>query len=188
VSDIVKMACDSKGAGHGIFAAANTDCDYTTRAQHVLNFRSERDPCAWLPSYTNDAPRSVTRTVRATELRALQPLKCAVCVRTQSTIGWFHNCGTCTVIAVEMLRAASHETATQSPNAASEKLPYCPVPDRYTAVGAPVLAGSLITTSAVLVPIPFGVNVTLMLQLAPGASDPTQLFVCAKSPAFVPAT
>jgi hypothetical protein len=43
VSDIVKMACDSKGAGHGIFAAADANGDYAIGAQHVLNFRSERD-------------------------------------------------------------------------------------------------------------------------------------------------
>jgi hypothetical protein len=43
VSDTVKMACDSKGAGHGVFATGNTDGDYTIGAQHVLNVRSERD-------------------------------------------------------------------------------------------------------------------------------------------------
>src|ERR1700758_766591 len=43
VSDLVKVAGDSKGAGHGIFAAADANGNYTIGAQHVLNFRSERD-------------------------------------------------------------------------------------------------------------------------------------------------
>ena len=73
--------------------------------------------------------------------------------------------------------AASHG----APLKAATPLLYCPAPDRYTAAGETVLAGSLITIAAVRVPIALGANVMLMLQLAPGASDPMQLFVCAKS-------
>jgi hypothetical protein len=38
----------------------------------------------------------------------------------------------------------------------------------------------------VRVPVAAAVNVTLMVQLAPGLIELPQLFVCAKSPGFVP--
>jgi len=41
---------------------------------------------------------------------------------------------------------------------------------------------------AVRLPVALGVNVTLMVQLAFTASDVPQVFVCAKSPLFVPVT
>jgi len=42
-------------------------------------------------------------------------------------------------------------------------------------------------SDALRVPIPAGVNVTLMAQLAPAATLAPQVCVSAKSPAFVPA-
>jgi hypothetical protein len=44
----------------------------------------------------------------------------------------------------------------------------------------------VIVTAAVRVPVAVGVNVTLTVQLALGPKLVGQLFVCAKSPAFVP--
>ena len=41
-------------------------------------------------------------------------------------------------------------------------------------------------TDAERVPSTVGINVTVMVQLAPGPTLDPQVFVCAKSPAFVP--
>ena len=67
---------------------------------------------------------------------------------------------------------------------------YCPVPDRYTVCGL-LLASSLSTIFAVLVPTSLGVNITVIEQLAPPASAfglIGQLFVWVKLAAFVPIT
>jgi hypothetical protein len=45
-----------------------------------------------------------------------------------------------------------------------------------------------IETEAVRVPLAEGVKVTLMVQLAPAATELPQVLVWAKSPAFVPVT
>src|SRR5215831_10088842 len=60
-----------------------------------------------------------------------------------------------------------------------------PVPVKPTVCGLP-LALSLIVRVPVRVPIAEGVNVMLIAQEAPAATDVPQLFVCAKSLAFVP--
>ena len=44
-----------------------------------------------------------------------------------------------------------------------------------------------IVVAAILIPVAVGLNVTLTVQLAPGASDAGQLFVSAKSVKLVPA-
>jgi hypothetical protein len=61
-----------------------------------------------------------------------------------------------------------------------------PVPDSNTECGVPV-ALSAIAIFAVLAPGPVGLKVTLIWQFAPAAIPVPQVFVCAKSPAFVPA-
>ena len=43
-------------------------------------------------------------------------------------------------------------------------------------------------TDAVLEPVPVGLNVTVIVQLAPLATELPQVFVCAKSPGFAPAS
>lgn len=66
---------------------------------------------------------------------------------------------------------------------------YCPVPDKYTVCGL-LLASSSTTILAVLVPTSLGVKVTVIVQLVPAViafGKRGQLFVAAKSPAFVPA-
>jgi hypothetical protein len=50
------------------------------------------------------------------------------------------------------------------------------------------LALSVMMIFALLVPVLVGVNVTLMLQLAPGPTLEPQLLVCAKSAGFAPPT
>ena len=62
-----------------------------------------------------------------------------------------------------------------------------PVPERPTVCGLP-LALSVMLTQAVRLPPAEGVNVTLIVQLAPAATLDPQLLVCAKSLAFVPAS
>src|ERR1700680_3014690 len=58
-----------------------------------------------------------------------------------------------------------------------------PVPDRATVWGL-VGSESLIVKVALRVPAAVGLKVTLMVQLAPPASDDPQLLVSLKSPAF----
>ncbi len=62
-----------------------------------------------------------------------------------------------------------------------------PVPARLTACGLPAALSAMLrdADSALLM---LGLNVTLMVQLAPTATLLPQVFVCAKSPLFVPAT
>src|SRR5215467_10544831 len=60
-----------------------------------------------------------------------------------------------------------------------------PVPVKPTVCGLP-LALSLIVRVPVRVLIAAGVNFTLIAQEVPAATDVPQLFVCAKSLAFVP--
>src|SRR5579863_8949111 len=63
-----------------------------------------------------------------------------------------------------------------------------PVPLSAIVCGLPA-ASSVMVTDAVRVPVAVGVNVTLMLQFPPfAATELPQLFVCEKSPLFVPAT
>lgn len=50
------------------------------------------------------------------------------------------------------------------------------------------MALSLINTLAPRLPAALGVNVTLMLQLPPGTTEPLQVLVAVKSPAFAPIT
>jgi hypothetical protein len=62
-----------------------------------------------------------------------------------------------------------------------------PVPERATVWGLP-LALSLMLTQAVRVPLAVGVKVTLIVPLAPAATELPQVLVWAKSPASVPVT
>lgn len=64
-------------------------------------------------------------------------------------------------------------------------LPATPVPLRETLWGLPPPL-SLMFRVAVRVPNAVGLNVTLMLQLAPATNEVPQVWVCAKFPAFVP--
>jgi hypothetical protein len=61
------------------------------------------------------------------------------------------------------------------------------VPERLTDWGLPV-ALSVRARAAVRVPLAAAVKVTLMVQLAPAATELPQLLVCAKSPGLVPAS
>ncbi len=63
--------------------------------------------------------------------------------------------------------------------------PMMPVPVRLTVWGLS-LALSVIVRVPVRVPVAAGENVTLMPQFAPAATELPQVFVSAKSPAFVP--
>ena len=70
----------------------------------------------------------------------------------------------------------------------SEK--FCTVPMMGTVCGLPA-ALSVTLSDAVALPLPplaVGVKVTLMVQLESGASEAPQLFVCANSLAFAPAS
>ena len=60
-----------------------------------------------------------------------------------------------------------------------------PAPERLTVCGLP-RASSAIVNAAVRAPVAEGVNVTLKVQLALGATVEPQLFVCAKSPLLAP--
>src|ERR1019366_7834109 len=60
-----------------------------------------------------------------------------------------------------------------------------PVPVRVTVWGLPV-ALSVRARAAVRVPLAVAVKVTLMVQLAPAATELPQLLVCAKSLGLVP--
>ena len=62
-----------------------------------------------------------------------------------------------------------------------------PVPVRVTVCGLPG-ALSVMVTAAVSVEAKVGLNVTLIVQLVPAATDPLQLLPSLKSPAFVPVT
>jgi hypothetical protein len=62
-----------------------------------------------------------------------------------------------------------------------------PVPERLTDWGLPV-ALSVRVTAAVRVPLVVGLKVTLIVQLAPAATELPQVLVCAKSPGFIPAS
>ena len=62
-----------------------------------------------------------------------------------------------------------------------------PVPASVTVCGlAGVVASSVIVSAPVRKPVAEGENVTLMVQFAPAATLPSQLFVSANSAAFVP--
>jgi len=61
-----------------------------------------------------------------------------------------------------------------------------PVPDSATVCGLPA-ALSVMVTDATRLPAAVGLNVTLIVQLAPPATLAPHVFVCEKSPAFVPA-
>src|SRR5437764_5960869 len=69
--------------------------------------------------------------------------------------------------------------------AAGEPVEPAPVPDRLTVCGLPV-ALSFTLSAALLVPLAVGENVTLMVQLAPRATELPQLVVWAKSLLFDP--
>ena len=60
-----------------------------------------------------------------------------------------------------------------------------PVPERLAVCGLP-LALSVMLTEAVRLPLAAGLNVTLIVQLAPAATELPQVLVCAKSLALVP--
>jgi len=60
-----------------------------------------------------------------------------------------------------------------------------PVPERVAVCGLPV-ALSVRVTEAAKDPLAAGMNVTLTVQLAPAATLPPQLLLCAKSPGFAP--
>ena len=60
-----------------------------------------------------------------------------------------------------------------------------PVPERLTVCGLP-LALSVMVTEAVRLPLAEGMNVTLIVQLAPAATLAPQLLVCAKSLELAP--
>ena len=59
-----------------------------------------------------------------------------------------------------------------------------PVPVRETICGLPG-ASSVMVIAPVLVPRAVGAKVTLIVQLAPAATEPAQVFVWAKSPLLV---
>src|SRR5437016_14500472 len=56
-----------------------------------------------------------------------------------------------------------------------------PVPVMLMVCGLPAML-SVIVTAPVRMPVAVGVNVTLMVQLAPAATDVPQVLVCMKSP------
>src|SRR6266851_1832291 len=60
-----------------------------------------------------------------------------------------------------------------------------PVPTSGTVCGLPA-ALSVMLIEAVRVPVAVGAKVTLIVQVAPAATEAPQVFVCAKSPLFVP--
>ena len=60
-----------------------------------------------------------------------------------------------------------------------------PVPERLTVCGLP-LALSVMLSEAVRLPLAEGVNLTLIVQLAPAATLDPQFLLCAKSLGFVP--
>ena len=62
-----------------------------------------------------------------------------------------------------------------------------PVPERVTVCGLP-LALSEMLSEAVRLPVAAGVNVTLIVHLAPTANDLLHVLVCAKLLALVPLT
>jgi len=62
-----------------------------------------------------------------------------------------------------------------------------PVPERLTVWGL-LLALLVRINDAVRLPVPEGVKVTLIVQFAPAATDPPQLSLSLKSPAFAPVT
>jgi hypothetical protein len=62
-----------------------------------------------------------------------------------------------------------------------------PVPVRATVCGLPV-ALSATESVALRAPAAWGENVTLIVQVVPGARLVPQLFVCKKSPLFIPVT
>jgi hypothetical protein len=62
-----------------------------------------------------------------------------------------------------------------------------PVPERLTLCGLPVALSARVR-DAVRVPLAAGVKVTLIVQLAPAATEPPQLLVWTKSLALVPVT
>ena len=62
-----------------------------------------------------------------------------------------------------------------------------PVPVKPTVCGLPTALSEMLIVP-LRVPVAVGVKVTLIVQLAPAASELPQLSVCAKSPAFVPVT
>jgi len=60
-----------------------------------------------------------------------------------------------------------------------------PAPERLTACGLPK-ALSVKVSDAVRLPLAVGAKVTLIVQLAPGASEPPQVLAWAKSPVLAP--
>lgn len=66
-----------------------------------------------------------------------------------------------------------------------ESFPIVPTPLNATFCGLPE-ALSVMLTAAVRVPDPVGRNVTVIVQLAPVASEPPHEWACEKSAAFVP--
>src|SRR5208337_5382639 len=60
-----------------------------------------------------------------------------------------------------------------------------PVPVRVIVCGLPAALSEMLT-AAVRVPVAVGVNVTLIVQLPPPATELPQVLVWAKSPALVP--
>jgi hypothetical protein len=62
-----------------------------------------------------------------------------------------------------------------------------PVPLSATVCGLPA-ASSVILTAAVRLPVSEGLKVTLVVQLAPGASELPHVLVRTKSPAWGPVT
>src|SRR5256712_7404189 len=66
-----------------------------------------------------------------------------------------------------------------------ESFAVVPIPLSVTFCGLPA-ALSLMLTAAIRVPLAVGLNVTLILQLAPAANELPQVWVCAKFPALVP--
>ena len=65
-----------------------------------------------------------------------------------------------------------------------EKRKSAPPPPRDTTCGLPA-ALSVMVNEPVLLPVAVGVNVTLMAQLAPAATDGPQVLSSAKSPVMV---
>ncbi len=91
----------------------------------------------------------------------------------------------CAALVVPTVRLAKASEEAERLTTGAEAA--APVPVRLTDCGLPE-ALSVILRPPDRVPEAVGVNVTLMVQFAPAATELPQLLVCAKSPLFVPVT
>ncbi len=93
----------------------------------------------------------------------------------------FCNVATCAMLGVPIVWFGNGKDAGETTVAT-------PVPLRLTICGLPnALSVKAMKAASEPATLGLGVNVTLILQLAPGTKMLPQVFVCAKSPLFVPA-